>query len=41
MKLMDVFTSRKNYGHVAFNRAKEGTTRAAIFFIAALIIFNV
>ena len=41
MKLMDVFTSSKNYGHVAFNRAKEGTARAVIFFIAALIIFNV
>jgi len=38
MKLMDVFTSSKNYGHVAFNRAKEGTTRAAIFFIVAIII---
>jgi len=38
MKLMDVFTSRKNYGHVAFNRAKEGTARAAIFFILAIII---
>ena len=35
---MDVFTSQKNYGHVAFNRAKEGTTRAAIFFIVAIII---
>ena len=38
MKLMDVFTSHKNYGHVAFNRAKEGTIRAAIFFIIAIII---
>ena len=38
MKLMDVFTSRKNYGHVAFNRAKESTVRAAIFFILAIII---
>ena len=34
----DTFTSTKGYGHVAFNRAKEGTTRAAIFFIIALII---
>ena len=38
MKLMDVFTSSKNYGHVAYNRAKEGTTRAALFFIIAIII---
>ena len=38
MKLMDVFTTRKNYGHVAYNRAKEGTTRAALFFIIAIII---
>jgi len=37
----DTFTSTKGYGHVAFNRAKEGTARAVIFFIAALIIFNV
>ena len=37
MKLMDVFTSSKNYGHVAFNRAKEGTTRAVIFFILMII----
>jgi len=34
----DTFTSTKGYGHAAFNRAKEGTTRAAIFFIVALII---
>ena len=36
----DTFTSKKSYGHVAFNRTKEGTIRAIIFFIAALVIFN-
>lgn len=40
MKLMDVFTSSKNYGHVAYNRAMEGTVRAVSFFVAALIIVN-
>jgi len=34
----DTFTSTKGYGHVAFNRAKESTARAAIFFILAIII---
>ena len=34
----DTFTSTKGYGHAAFNRAMEGTIRAAIFFIVALII---
>ena len=34
----DTFTSTKGYGHVAFNRAKEGTVRAAIFFIVAILI---
>jgi len=37
----DTFTSEKGYGHVAFNRAKEGTIRAAIFFIAAIIIVGI
>jgi hypothetical protein len=37
----DTFTSTKGYGHVAYNRAKEGTIRAAIFFIVAFIIAGV
>ena len=34
----DTFTSTKGYGHVAYNRAKEGSARAAVFFIIAIII---
>ena len=37
----DTFTSTKGYGHAAYNRAKEGTVRAASFFIAVFIIAGV